>query len=586
MSRDFDDIPDLEFDDEIPELEFDDDAPELSFEDSKSADKSFTQKAGDFIQSANATIQDIMPFTGVADKAAAAAYATVGEGVDLFRDKDKQRDWKDRYQEQVKLADQTRQDTKARSGAGEVAGTIAGIPLSMASGPAATGGTGPLAAMLARMGLGVGEAVIDQGTRNPNEAFDTERAEDAAIMTGAISGAAESLPIVGKGIRGLKKAIPGTSGAFDAVNEATAKLSSMIPWHQAKKGEIKELLDNPELRKQARQIDIGTETEKLTEMLPVAEQRLKGAVGDKFEDLERIGLDQVTPNDADAFIGAKDDLRKIYEKVQEYPDYFPQSVKDRLNRVFGVMEGDAPQYYDKSAGNVKERILDARRELDADLKHKEFSKLPAREQEVTGEARGVLQDYLHNKLSGSEQRREADQLYSQFRRSSDDVMGMLKGKSPSGEKEFTSQKVGEVLRSGTGKGTDFDRRLAKMQDWVKEAEPKIGQIPEVQEALGMLEDLRRTGDLARLIGAADRTGGPSSPAMRMALQGAAAGATGGLSLLLMPVTDPGGWTRFIDNIGAPVAEQISRAAQAIAKTDPAFVTRMYMLNRENEEPAK
>jgi len=82
------------------------------------------------------------------------------------------------------------------------------------------------------------------------------------------------------------------------------------------------------------------------------------------------------------------------------------------------------------------------------------------------------------------------------------------------------------------------------------------------------------------------SGGPTSQAVNVLLQAGGGIATGGWSLLALPMSNPSGWLKIIDS-AAPIEkkflEKISTASRELLRRYPRAASQLYILSKKDNE---
>lgn len=136
--------------------------------------------------------------SGIIDKIGSANYAAQQEIGDLFRDKENQKTFDERYAAEQKRKFDERAVARERS---PLLGTVADVVVGGTTGaalPIPGAGAKGLVGIGKRLAGTVGTSYLDAGTRGEG-LFDTEAANQAAINAGEVQGALEvAVPVVGK----------------------------------------------------------------------------------------------------------------------------------------------------------------------------------------------------------------------------------------------------------------------------------------------------------------------------------------------------------------------------------------------------
>lgn len=218
---------------------------------------------------------------------------------------------------------------------------------------------------------------------------------------------------------------------------------------------------------------------------------------------------------------------------------------------------------------LKERLLDTKQYLSKSKVGERFENLPVKDKELFSDVYQSLNQNLKQAANG-DKLQAADLLYSGDKTA--DNIGLYQirerffGDMKRG-KEFDTSKMTNLLKTQTGRKLDFDDRLDEfvsyLSQWVED--------PSWKAKVDTLQNFRNTAELRALATKMKfDTGGPSSQAILNVGHAGAAMGTGGLSLLAYPFTNPVGYTRMVDRLGAEkssvIAKAMSNAAQMGART--------------------
>lgn len=503
-----------------------------------------------------AGMREGIPGYGLIERAGAATAAGMEEVGELFGGDEA--DFADRYQ---RYLEQSRREDIERQERSPIAGT-AGMVTGAFAAPM-PGGAG-LAGMAGRTGINVADAAT--------RARDMEEAEKAAGVAGTISAGMEGVGKLGKAAgavgRGLKSLVPGTEGALPAVNRVTAQAAKMTGFMpNASKEDIYRVLADTETRKVARGYDLQAEAPNITERLTRSVEDLDETVRKRFDDLEEASL-QGEIGDAAIAKDVMSEIGALRTKLDEGTEYFSPEARQSLGRAEKTIEGADPYEAVETAGKKLEdlpraaegiseadriaggRVLRARRAVDDITRDKDFKKKSLYDRKLFLELRDVLDSSLKEKFSGKEFRKKADQLYETYKQAANDLLKPLSEKTGSGRRQIDVQKVESQIKSQTSRGTKLDNRIAAMEKFLEDARPQIGALPQVREALDAVKQMRQASEMNAFTNAMNQAaGGPTSQAVNMLFQTTAGTATGGASLLALPVTNPVGWARIVDAMG-------------------------------------
>jgi hypothetical protein len=518
---------------------------------------------GDFL----AAQREGFPGSGLISKAAAGTNAAVSSLLDIVSGRpgksygEHYDDWR---------AEQ-RADTARREGRSPAVSTAGSV-------------TGGFMAPAAK-GNAVVSGLANTAIAAADEMAKADSLEEAAIrgkQAAAVSGVLNAIPVAAK----VKRLLPGTEDALPIVNKVTAKAASLLPNQSATSDEIYDLFANPSLRRQARNADLDKTAAALTSTMTKAKDAIDDRVGTKFDQLEQqslkarpMELPVNQPSQGQIVLGADADaasrfLARLSEgkkAVDENKQFFgPMATKmfDDVQEIMtrgGPGELGRPQYGKAieeigSAGEnlvAKQRALLARRHIDDMMRNKDFQSLSKYEKEAVGRLRDQLQGVLKGEMTGAGDRAMADALYADKSKTTKNFFSPLTTKNPDKTRELDPVKVAGSLKSRTAKGGVFDKRAQELEEFLKANKGNLGVIPEAEEMLKGIKDARELGRMKSLIEHMKRAGGgPTSQAVQMIGQAGAAAATGGKSLLALPVTNPSGYARSVD-AGAELLKQVA-----------------------------
>lgn len=431
-----------------------------------------------------------------------------------------------------------------------------------------------------------------------------------------ISAGLDKAQVVSDYLKGkFAKVIPGAEGASEAVNRATAKLGSIMPYQDASEKELYDVLSNPQLRQQARNTNLLEETKGVLPKLNDAFDSAENAVSNSYQSLEKSSLAPKGIDEAVSDVEALEDTisKKLYPiigKINEVEGFYGTKSSKLADQTVKILQGFSPDEVGPTRGKtlrevldifsnegnpqnisetVKRRVLDARRNLDDFMKNKNWESLSKYEKEAISEIRNSLDEPLKSIFSGSEDRVKADSLYSGFKNTIDDLKEFT---TKRGDIESGIEKTYNSLRSGSARGVEFDSRIKAFDDFIKQNEKELGQIPEVQTAMDEIKKLRDIGSMDKMLNELNRAGGgPTSQIINNITQIVAGIKSGGYSALAMPITNPAGWMRIVDALSGypamqPLLMAIENSAKAIMTQSPKVATGLYILNKKNPEVDK
>lgn len=477
---------------------------------------------------------------GFGDELIGAGTAAIEKGKGLISGKDvdfgeqytKNRDIIRAQQERLQQA-----NPKSYLG-GQIAGAVAS-PAIAAKGASALGRIGGAAAEGAIQGLG--------------ESEDLKSAIDDMVQSGAsaatIVTALEGLGLTGKALKAAKKFIPGTSETLPSVNKATAKLSSMTTGGKSTAEDIGELLGNVDVRRSSK--GIGS-TKDITEQLQDTFGRSDKEIGDLYKGMQK-SFYEAPAGDITQQVTS---LKSMIDDGRRLEGILGSEAKKSLDTVENIVfKGVSPgelgsETFGKTVGEetIKQRLLKARRNLDDLLFKGKKGKLDLKPEDIeyTQGLRAKINDSLRS-LPGGEEFRKADELFSGYSGAKKDFLGQISTKG-----EIDRTKLSNVLRNQGERGSIFEESAAGLRDTVQNAAKKYGiSSKATDEAVAAIEDLRKLASDKRFLDQMQYgLGGPSGVAIKDAIASAGAYATGGLSLLALPITNPTRWTQIVDGVSS------------------------------------
>jgi hypothetical protein len=408
----------------------------------------------------------------------------------------------------------------------------------------------------------VGLNVADAATR----ADSVDEAIDNAETAGLVSGAFEALPY-------LKRLIPGTEGAYKGVNKAVAKVASVLPTgNSATADEIYEVLSKPTARRVAKEADMLKLTDEVIPHLEDATSRLDDAVG--------TGYSRLQDEAAMAAGDIPDLMNTIRSDVRAARNYIDSNKVLFSNPASKVVDGVAHILNESSDGLDAYKLLKARRHLDDLMKNKNWEALNAHDREVIESLRGRLNLALHESIPGADAMRQADDLFSGYRKTVGEFFDRV-GKR--GKDGVALDKLHNDLRSGSARGATFDKELVNASRWVEEHADKLGDEAGAAgvSAFTSLAGLRKVGDMSRQLDYLKKaSGGLSSQAINALAQAFAGIKTMGASLIGLPVTNPSLYMQILDSLPH---ETIAVLQHAASKGQNQLALTHYLLMKNDAE---
>ena len=568
----------------------------------------YLPKTGDSFMEAKDTFFDSMnqmiPGSGLIDKAVAATYAGMQEVGDIFRDDANKKDFKDRYQEALDSQDTERKVTEEKYPITSTVGSVAGIvPNVMIPNPygKATGVIGAGQRILANTAL----SVADSATRNKDELIDEDRGLEDGVLAGGINTAVESLPLVGKVAKVGKRLLPATEGAFESVNKTAAKLGSLVPGTDINSDELFELMSDVSTRRKARNPIDKKVFEKFSEALTTVDDITDDQAAALYKKAEESLFNNVGEDDIEALFGPISDIRARTKAVQSRPELYGRANKI-LTNVDGILSlGTETERFKNmptfgktiediaespAAGAVPNvlahRLIEARRYIDDVTKNVDYDKMLKTERAQIIAAR----DSINRAFDGAPSAkplREADEWYSNFTQKKKNALNKLEMPLPSGKREFTPEKVEQFLKSEAAQSKFIEREIKEFGDFM--AATDVEGAGAAKGVFDYFNKAKETTSMMRELEKLKRaSGGPSSQSINTIAQIYGIAQTSGVSILALPITNPSAWMKLVDSVGSSAEKgflnKVTEASRKVLETlPPNVVTRMYMMGREDEE---
>jgi hypothetical protein len=566
----------------------------------KTEEKGILDSIKETIEDGSRAFSQGMPGYGLVQKAGAGGRALIEEGFEaLGNDRVGKKSLSERYEQA--LAEDMQADVEASDRSpivttgGQIAGGIAT--------PGVKGSKG-LMGVAQRVAGNAAINAADMGTRG-KDLVDEDKAVEGGLMSAGFSAVAESLPYVGKGIKKLGRLLPGTENALPYVNNKASKYASLMPWSDVDADDLEKLMNNPAGRREARSAKVKNSIEPFTEQsakaLGAIDKLTDAQMQKVYEHQEHMLKNTVSGQEITQ--AAQETIDRLKQTVEARPEFFGRAgkvvnqVDDILKRGGASEIGEATQdmpyqflvknFSDKdAAGTYVQRLLDARRHIDDVTKNVDFDKMLKSEKDMILKARQSINDQFDG-MESAKPLRMMDKYFSEYTAKKKNALRNLETPLPSGEREFTPEKVLQFFKSEAGQSKFIDRSLGEFADHMSilksmkgaemtgEIVKQLNGAREVFKMLKGIEDLNRT------------SGGPSSQAINGLMQFLIGGATSGATLLLMPITNPAAWLKLIDKTSESTEkaflEKITKKASELAKQYPAYAARIYSLNKMQDK---
>lgn len=424
------------------------------------------------------------------------------------------------------------------------------------------------ASMLGRIGKGAAEGALQAfgGSEDPQKLI--QDMASGGATSAAIISALEGLGYTGKALKAAKKLIPGTEGANPAVNKLVSKMASAVPSTSASAEDINEILSNTNLR---RNLAKQGSMKDLAGAIEGSVKKSKEGIGSIYGEAKKGFLAQ-DPGD---FVPVINDLNDALKSGEKLSSVLSKEAKDAIDTVdsivfkginFGEMGAES---FGKNvtADTVKERLIKARRNIDDLLFKGKTQKinLTPEDYEYTRGLRKKLNDSIEA-LPGAEDFRKADELYSKFSGAKDEFLGPITTKG-----KIDRTKLSNLLRNQGERGSVFEESAKDFKDFIAKTAKEYGISSKASDdAVNAIEELRKIASDKRFLDNMKYGfGGPTGLGVRALTNSMAALATGGVSLVTMPITDPSGWARIVDTFanvsGSPAATYIRQQLNKISK---------------------
>ena len=457
----------------------------------------------------------------------------------------------------------------------------------------------------------VGKAALQgglQGTGYSDKDTVAGVAADAAAGAALGGGLAYGVPKVISGVKGAanfaSKMVPGTEDAFKGVNRATAKLGSMVPGTDIDAKELEYLLNNPQMRREARGLSKPENLRKIGEdtagLLSAVDDLTDNQVGMRYAKAEHEFFSTITPDDIDNIDLSKID--KIKNIVQERPKLFGkagkvvQGLDDILQRGGEREIGEATQdmslkFMQKNLGEeaaakmYAHRMLDARRHLDDVMKNVDYEKMLQGERRLIQSVRDTINDNLDN-IPGAQDLRKMDGFFSDFTKTKKDALHKLAVPLPSGGREFTPESAIKFLKSDADQAKFIEAKMVDFSALMSELDGVRG-AGTTKEINNVFNKIRKDFKILKSLDSLKRaSGGPTSQAVNTAMQVLGAVHTMGASLLALPISNPAAWMNFVDG-AEPGMREFSKKIQAqslkAANLNPQAAARIMMISKMNQK---
>lgn len=424
------------------------------------------------------------------------------------------------------------------------------------------------ASMLGRVGKGAVEGAVQAfGDAEDPEKLIQEMAAGGATSA-AIIAALEGMGLTGKALKAAKRLIPGTEGASPKVNQMVSKMASAVPSTTASADDINEILSNTNLR---RNLAKQGSMKDLAESIESGVKKSKESIGGLYGKAR----DEFLQQDPGDFMPVIKDLNDTLKSGGELAKVLSKDARDTIDTVDSIVfkginfgEMGAPTFgKGVTADTVKDRLIKARRNIDDLLfkGKKQKLNLTPEDFEYTKGLRNKINQALES-LPGAEDFRKADELYSGFSSAKDKFLGPISTRGA-----VDRSKLSSVLRNQGERGSVFEESAKEFRDFISKTAKDYGISAKASDdAVEAIEELRKLASDKRFLDNMKYGfGGPTGLGVRALSNSMAALATGGVSLVTMPITDPSGWAKIVDTFanvsGSPSATYIRQQLNKISR---------------------
>ncbi|MFW7382361.1 MAG: ADP-ribosyltransferase [Oligoflexus sp.] len=433
------------------------------------------------------------------------------------------------------------------------------------------------------------------------------------------------LKAVGRGAKKVAEAIlPGMEGGPEAANRFAAKAASILPGNVGDSEDYYRLLSQPEMRRSAKKLasakdiadDIGKELNNLKQSVQKSYQTAQSdfiksgtpkshkLVSERFKAFEKnvaeisdqlspatkkaiknakeIVMDGVNPREQGSLTfkkplkelsldgqkaslngkikAAKKELSALGEIEHPGVEQQKLNIQSQIDAFKNALDDlEIPEFDNPDI--IKQRLLDARRRVDDLLKNKKWENLHSNDTHTLTNLRKVINESLEA-MPGGDEFRKQDKLWGAYREATDAFSKPITTKG-----EVDRQKLGNAIKSQTERGSVFADSIGDFKIKLENLGTKYG-IPtqDTQRTLSNIEKIRELVSNQAFLDRMNYTsGGPTSQAVNTLLQAGAASATGGASLLALPMTNPVAWTRIIDGLASIRSPESAVLANLLSK---------------------
>ena len=402
----------------------------------------------------------------------------------------------------------------------------------------------------------------------------------------------------GKAYAAGKRLLPGTENALPQINKGVAKVAQFVPGADYKAKELSDIMDDTVNRRAGRELNETENRAKLSEsmskLLSETQEFGQMTVNDIYKSGQDKFLKELNPNDFKKL--NTNPLETLAQKAEMAPEQFGKGGKITANAMTIIQRGGADDIARNTFGEAVEegtldaaqvkagRYLQARRYLDDVTKSKNWENMLRGERELILDFRGEISKQLRG-LSSGNQLTEVDQLFAEYAATSKNALNKIETPTPAGVREITPEKMEMFLKSQSSQAKYIDRAFGEFSNTLGKIERKEGGI--LRSVADHIKQVRSVfGKINALEGLKRSSGGPTSQAVNVLLQAGGGIATGGWSLLALPITNPAGWLKIVDS-SAPIEkkflEKISTASRELLRRYPRAASQLYILSKKDNE---
>jgi hypothetical protein len=326
-------------------------------------------------------------------------------------------------------------------------------------------------------------------------------AKDTALSAGLGAGFSAGADLVGAGLRGVKKAVPGFEGSSPIANKLASKAAATTGLDEKQAAFYETLLGDPNraakaLSNQGRDIDPDPSRIALEEALEGIKREVSERYGKARGDFVKENLE--SPSYMQDLGGVSSDLEEALEITRRDPSFFSPLTRRQLSKSQKTLQGEAPY---PTAG---EELFKVRDYLQEGIEGAGRGARPDKDsRELLGQLKERLQGRIESMPGGGNMRKQ-DAMYSQFKdqeKSIDKLLGRNKN-----TRELDSKKVLDLLGDRGGRETAAGREetVDNLRDFLK-AYDLSGEA--LESSLRGGRDMQDVTNLGRLGGQSGQTTG-------------------------------------------------------------------------------